>query len=171
MKFNIRQALPDDAVIFADCQISCWQSAYKGIVSDEYLANMVEEKEQKVNHFREVLANPGECVFYCVMHAQTMAGFLIINKNRNGDTPEVGEIWAIYLIEEFCGKGFGGELLAFEIDVLKRHGCKKIYLWVFKDNIRARRFYEKNGFCFTGTERVVEYGGLLIQYEYMLSDS
>lgn len=29
---------------------------------------------------------------------------------------------------------------------VKKAGYKKIILWVFKENERARRFYEKNGF-------------------------
>ena len=32
------------------------------------------------------------------------------------------------------------------IEELKRLGFDRILLWVLEDNIRARKFYEKNGF-------------------------
>ena len=30
------------------------------------------------------------------------------------------------------------------------------FLWVIKDNLNARSFYEKNGFTATGEERIIE---------------
>jgi ribosomal protein S18 acetylase RimI-like enzyme len=168
MELTIRQATPDDAIIFTDCHISCWLTAYKGIVPDDFLSNMVVEKGKRVERYVNILTNPGDCVYYCVMDDETMVGFLCINKNRTGNTPDVGEIWAIYLIEEYCGKGYGKDLLDFEIDELKRSGCKEIFLWVFEDNIRARRFYEKHGFHFNGVVREMTYGKPLVQCEYVL---
>ena len=46
MGIIIRQALADDAYDYTNCLISCFQSAYKGIIPDEYLHNMLTEKEQ-----------------------------------------------------------------------------------------------------------------------------
>ena len=165
---TIRKALPEDANIYTDCLISCWQSAYKGIVPDEYLESMIKERDQRVGRFKKVFTNPGDCEYYCVMNAENMIGFLTINKSRCADSSYIGEIWAIYLIEEFCGKGFGKDLLDFEIQELRRVEPKEIFLWVFEDNKRARRFYEKNNFRFDGTTREVKYGMPLIQFRYVL---
>ena len=168
MKLTIRKAVPEDAAAFTDCAISCWQSAYKGIVPDDFLCNMSATRAERVKKHTHALTNPGNCVYYCVMHEEKMVGLLIINKNRNDNTPDTGEIWAIYLVEEYRGKGFGKELLDFQINELKGMGCKQIYLWVFEENHRARRFYEKHGFSFTGvTREVSKYGKPLIQVEYV----
>jgi ribosomal protein S18 acetylase RimI-like enzyme len=167
MELTVRKALPKDAIIYTDCHISCWQSAYKGIVPDDFLSNMVAEKKKLVERYSNILANPGNCLYYCVLDADKMVGFLCINKNRNGDTPDVGEVWAIYLIENYCGKGYGKQLLDFEINELKCSGCKEIFLWVFEDNNRARRFYEKHGFRFDGITREMTYSKPLVQCEYV----
>jgi len=45
MEINIRKAISEDANIFTDCHISCWQSAYKNIVPQEYLENMSMENK------------------------------------------------------------------------------------------------------------------------------
>jgi len=168
-KLTIRKALPNDANDFTNCGISCWQSAYKGIVPDQFLSNMSAEREQRTKKHRIAIANSNDCIYYCVMHNEKMVGILVLNKNRNGNTPDIGEIWAIYLLEECRGKGHGKELLDFEINELKSFGCKKIFLWVFEKNYRARRFYEKHGFGFTGKTREVDkYGKPLVQLEYEL---
>ncbi len=36
------------------------------------------------------------------------------------------------------------------------NGKKRIFLWVIKENISARSFYEKNGFVSTGEEQLIE---------------
>ena len=44
---------------------------------------------------------------------------------------------------------------------------KRVYLWAFKENHRARRFYEKNGFVWDGSERVSEFDGAMeIRYTF-----
>ena len=109
MEITIRKALPEDAYDYTICHISCFQSAYKGIVPDEYMANMLAEKEQRCERYKTTLADPGDCEYYCVMYAERMIGWLIINKNRAEDQSGICEIWAIYLMEEFWGKGYGKE--------------------------------------------------------------
>ena len=163
MGIIIRNALSEDACSLADCHISCWQSAYKGIVPDDFLEKMLIEKDQRVERYRKVLSAPGDCEYYCVMYAETMIGFLIIHKND-------GDIWAIYLIEEFWGKGYGKEMMDFAVNELKRIGHKEILIWVFEDNHRARGFYEKYGFGFEGTKKESDcWGKPLVELKYVLS--
>ena len=161
MEFIIRKALPEDVDDYTDCGVSCWQSAYRGIVPEEYLANM---KKQRLEKNRKALTDPGDCEYYCAIYGERMIGILVINKNHSEN------FWAIYLIEEFWGKGYGKKLLDFAVDELKSAGHKKICLWVFEENYRARRFYEKHGFSFDRTKKVVDkYGGVpLIELRYVL---
>ena len=44
------------------------------------------------------------------------------------------------------GEGYGNLLLKKCIGDLKNLGYDKILLWVLEDNLRARKFYENNGF-------------------------
>ena len=168
MEINIRKAIPEDAYNFTVCHISCWQSAYKNIVPQEYLENMLMEKEKRVDKYKNTLANPGNCEYYCVIYAERMIGFIIINIRHNEDKSSIGEIWAIYLIEEFCGKNYGKILLDFAINELKHMEQNKIILWVFEENHRARHFYEKNNFSYNGIKREVDwYGKPLIELQYV----
>jgi ribosomal protein S18 acetylase RimI-like enzyme len=161
MGLMIRKALPEDAYDYAICGISCWQSAYKGIVPDEYLTNMLTEKEQRAERFRKAFTDPGNIQYYHVMYTDKMIGILtydIVN----------AEIWAIYLIEEFWDKGYGKKMLDFAINELRCTEPNEIFLWVFEKNKRARRFYEKHNFVFDGTKKEKEYGKPLTCMRYVL---
>jgi len=161
MDITIRRALSEDADDYAICSILCWQLAYKEIVPDEFLTNMLLEKKQRAEKFRKSFADPRNIHSYCVLYDKKMIGFLIIDILN-------AEIWAIYLIEEFWGKGYGKEILDFVINELKRLQPKEIFLWVFEGNNKARQFYEKNNFHFDGTTREREYGKSLVQLRYVL---
>ena len=72
---------------------------------------------------------------------------------------EVGpsaEIVAIHSLPESWGTGLGHAMLT---EALNRIGDREVYLWAFQENTRARRFYEKHGFRWDGTERVSEFDG------------
>ena len=74
------------------------------------------------------------------------------------------EIIAIHSLPESWGTGLGHAMLT---EALKQIGNQPVFLWAFKENKRARRFYEKHGFFWDGTERVSEFDGALeVRYQY-----
>ena len=68
------------------------------------------------------------------------------------------EIVAIHSLPESWGTGAGHAMLTV---ALKQIGNRPVFLWAFKENKRARRFYEKHGFHWDGSERVSEFDGAL----------
>ena len=74
------------------------------------------------------------------------------------DNPDSAEIMAIHSLPESWGSGLGKAMLT---EALRRIGDKTVFLWAFKENSRARRFYEKQGFSWDGSERVSEFDGAL----------
>ena len=161
-KITIRKAQAEDANAYTNCTITCWQAAYREIVSNEYLDNMPTNKPLWEKTLAR-LETPGFCEYYCVMRNNEMIGQLIVDTEHS-------EIWAIYLIEAFWGMGYGKEMLDFAINTLENAGHKQVTLWVFEENQRARRFYEKHGFTFNGAKKTVDkYGGVpLVEVQYAL---
>jgi len=74
------------------------------------------------------------------------------------ETDDGVEIVAIHSLPDSWGTGLGHAMLT---EALKQIGDRPVYLWAFKENTRARRFYEKHGFRWDGTERVSEFDGAL----------
>lgn len=57
------------------------------------------------------------------------------------------ELILIYARQAYWGTGLGHRLLETAI------GTNPAYLWVFRDNTRAIRFYQRHGFTPDGTEK------------------
>ena len=73
------------------------------------------------------------------------------------------EIEAIHSLPESWGTGLGAAMLDFALR------GRSAGLWAFEENRRARRFYEKHGFAFTGERRISEFDGAVeVRYERML---
>ena len=66
------------------------------------------------------------------------------------------EIIAIHTLPESWGTGLGAAMLT---TALNQIGNQPVFLWAFKENTRACRFYEKHGFRWDGSERVSEFDG------------
>ena len=73
-------------------------------------------------------------------------------------TEDGAEIIAIHTLPESRGTGLGHAMLT---EALSQIGNQPAFLWAFKENTRARRFYEKHGFRADGSERVSEFDGAI----------
>lgn len=69
---------------------------------------------------------------------------------------DAAEIIAIHSLPESWGTGLGHAML---MEALGQIGEKSVFLWAFKENKRARRFYEKHDFYWDGSERISEFDG------------
>ncbi len=116
-----------------------WKYAYKNIIPQDYLDSIPKGR------WANGIAKDGMSNLV-ILENGVIIGTASICKSRWEQYSEYGEIVSIYFLPEYMGKGFGNHLLKRCIEELKRLGFDKILLWVLEDNIRARKFYEKNGF-------------------------
>ena len=92
-----------------------------------------------------------------------LMGLLVFSQHPEGRT----EIEAIHSLPETWGTGLGAAMLEFALE--ETNAEKVAGLWAFEKNARARRFYEKHGFAFTGERRISEFDGAVeVRYERML---
>lgn len=73
-------------------------------------------------------------------------------------TEDGAEIIAIHTLPESRGTGLGTAMLT---EALNQIGDQPVFLWAFKENTRARRFYENHGFHWDGSERISEFDDAL----------
>ncbi|HEX5465484.1 MAG TPA: GNAT family N-acetyltransferase [Candidatus Limnocylindrales bacterium] len=69
------------------------------------------------------------------------------------------ELYAIYVDPEALGTGVGAGLMARQLEALGPAGAGQRCLWVFADNERAIRFYERWGWAADGRRRTLTIGG------------
>ena len=121
-----------------------WQEAYRGIVSQDYLDRLTLEKCEKM-----AFSWP-ENTFVAKEYGRVI-GFVCYG-DRGEEAPDVGEIFALYVLADYYGKGVGRELMDAGLEQIKRFS--QVRLWVLKENGRAIRFYEKCGFQPDGAEMI-----------------
>ena len=118
----------------------CWQETYPGLVSQEYLSKLTLEKcEEKAFLWRDniLVAKEGARVI----------GFVGFG-NHGPEEPDMGEVFALYVLPEYHGTGVGRQLMDAALEKLASY--PHICLWLVKGNARALHFYEKCGFHLTG---------------------
>jgi ribosomal protein S18 acetylase RimI-like enzyme len=60
------------------------------------------------------------------------------------------EIYQFYLLDGAKGSGLADQLMHWAFDKARDLGGSELFLSVFVDNSRARRFYERHGFEYVG---------------------
>lgn len=160
MIFEAYRAGAEDAYDIAFIHTKSWQKAYRGIYPDDFLDSLDVDKRRKM--FEEKIANSQ--MHYCIFRVDGKpAGMASFGKSYDKNAPEnAGELYCFYFHPDFWGTPFTHMAMLFCIEEFKKLGWKKIFLGVFTDNIRARRFYEKHGFVFERSEGDVTHFGISV---------
>ena len=106
---------------------------------------------QVLDMIEEFRANPEMIDNFRVYDDGIVKG--VINRvNMENET----EVCEFYVEPFFKRNGVGHALMEELVEEAKGEGKKRIFLWVIKDNLAARSFYEKHGFVETGEEQLIE---------------
>ena len=119
-----------------------WREAYDEILPADFQEQMTLDK----------------CRFYSQKYPENtlialddakVVGFVSYGDFRDSATI-AGEIFALYVLKDYYGKGVGRQLIQAAFAALD--GYQEIILWVLEDNKRAIAFYEKMGFVSSKSE-------------------
>ncbi|NNN34457.1 GNAT family N-acetyltransferase [Streptomyces sp. S3(2020)] len=162
---------------FADCdrvaeiRVRGWQSAYRGLLPQPYLAalSVTEDAERRRARLREA---DGSVLNLVAEQDGELFGWAACGPYR--DEGEVrtadAELYALYVDPGRYGAGVGHALLQESVRRCAAAGHDRVYLWVLKGNTRARAFYERAGFRADGAEELFEAGGVPVpEVRYMLA--
>jgi ribosomal protein S18 acetylase RimI-like enzyme len=155
---RIRPARRDDARAISEVHIASWQYAHRGLVTDEYLSQSVDDREAYLlSWFSEPAPRSG---VFVAEGSKGIVGFVMFSPSRDDDaSDDTGEIPMIYVDPELFGKGVGRSLLSRATDALRSLGFLRVTLWVMEENRHARHVYERLGWSWDGTVRQPRYGG------------
>ena len=164
---NIKQATTEDAQTISNIHALSWKTAYKGLIPRQYLDEL--KDDFWTDAFKGWIKN-NTLTAQLIYENELPVGCIAYGKSRDDKFPDWGEIVSIYLLPEYFGKGHGKVLLATALADMKKVGYKNVYLWVLEDNLRARNFYERNGFSWNNDKLLFEIMGKpLTDLRYNLS--
>ena len=145
---RVRRALADDAEALARLHLACWEDAYADLVDHGRLAPYLDDVDGAVHRWHQILAGPARVRVAAL--DETLVGFATVRPTTSAAPAHLG---AIYTRRSHWGTGLGQRLLDEAL------GDEPATLRVFRDNVRARRFYVRNGFVPDGTEAEEPYFG------------
>lgn len=137
----------------AAVQVAAWRAAYKGIMPDDFLSGL--DVQQKARAWERALQEPGPGIAVVWECGQEVAGFCVYGPSRDSDASRdtTGELVAINFHPRHWRRGFGTTMCQYVISEGKKRNWRELTLWVLKQNIPARRLYERAGFLPDGTEK------------------
>ena len=142
---HIHRATPEDAPGIAAVSVAAWRRAYRGILSEDFLAGL--QEESRAREWRASLLAGAPRVLVTRANGGAVSGYVAFDKSRDDDAPEdTGEIFAIYVAPDFQRADLGRALLAAAMEELRAAGFRAVSLWVIEGNEPAIRFYEAAGF-------------------------
>lgn len=137
----IRKATVEDVQDISRIHALSWKSAYKGIIPQDYLDELKEGFW--IPAFGTWLKD-NILTTQVMVENGSIIGCVAYGRARDKSLFNWGEIVSIYLLPEYFDRGYGKKLLESALQDLKQSGFQNVYLWVIKQNQRARCFYEKN---------------------------
>lgn len=152
-----RNATLHEAETIADLHARSWQTAYQGILSDDFLEKEVIQNRREL--WQKRFENPLENVFlYVAEENDELKGFVCVYAN---DDEQWGSLVDnLHVLPEVKGQGVGKQLIQKAASwVIDHYPDSKLYLWVYEKNHKAIGFYEKMGGKNVGSQVYENPGG------------
>ncbi|MCK5836155.1 MAG: GNAT family N-acetyltransferase [Desulfobacula sp.] len=151
MDFEIRSCLKIDFDKLQSISYETYDETFRPMNSQDTMDKYLEKSFNK-NKLQAEL-NDTNCQFYFLYLHDDLAGYLKINEAQaqtDINDPKSIELERIYIKKAFKGRGLGGELMNYALQLAG--DMTKDYLWlgVWEKNLNAISFYKKMGFSEAG---------------------
>ena len=157
----IRDAVLDDANAMGRLHVRAWQSAYRGVMPDEYLDGL--QADDRIEMWRGIIAESDRPPLLVAVVADEVVGFAALGEERHSTSVQPrGELYAMNLDPDHWGRGIGRLLLHQVTDALAAMGYQEAVLWVVPQNERARALYESEGWVEEGGVSTEEILGVTV---------
>lgn len=143
MEYTIRKKERKDCLDIAHVVTIAWNETYKGIVPDEFLNNLyLNEQERAQNDYDKFDENNNHQ--FVLEVDNKIVGFVNVGKTDGLDYDNCGEIYALYIINDYKGYGFGRKLVEVGIKELKNMSFNKMIIGCLVGN-PTNEFYKHLG--------------------------
>ncbi len=151
----------DDVGAVADIHVRGWQSAYRGIMPQDFLDAL--DPIKRAEGWKNGIEKQPHLIRLVSEVQGKVTGFAVGNENR---TPELvpqaqAEVWAIYVDPLCWGHGAGSALL----QEFRARSKQPLCIWVATENKVGHSFYKKNGGELQSATKNEEVGGVQIPHQ------
>ncbi len=140
MRTDIRPAALSDVEGMSVVVDSAWRENYRDIFPPEIIDKLTGQHRR--DSFRKLLER-GVDIRVLTVDGEIAA---LCTFQRSDALPDCAEIILMYVHPKHQRQGYGGRLLSYVLEELRRGGYTSAVLDTAEKNEGARRFYEKQGF-------------------------
>ena len=148
MDYFIRKVQQGDELNLAYIQIESWKAAFQDILSAEILQQATDLTHATAMYKQLLDENIGNGYILEVDSQPHCIAWW--DKARDNDMSDYAELICIHSLQDNWRKGCGTQMMNRIMDDMKAASYDKVMLWVFTNNVRARKFYESCGFVTYG---------------------
>ena len=145
---RVRLAEPADADGLGAVSGRAFEATYRGIVPDPVLDEWIASGTASWREALEGREPDSPSRAWVAEGDGSVIGYATTSPGRANWLPPpdgAGELTNLYLDPEVIGTGVGRLLYEHAVDDLRERGFEPLVVWAFRDNHRARRFYEARG--------------------------
>ena len=154
--YVVTPAGPGDALDLARVHVRAWRETYPGMLPQAFLDRMSPQAHAARWMWR--LLQDGE-ITLLAEGREGLVGYASGDTlRRSGPAAADCEITTLYVLRHAQGEGVGRALMTGLARTLAAKGATSLVIWVLRDNLRARAFYEAMGGVVAG-ERMERVGG------------
>lgn len=151
MEAYIRKVQQGDANALAYIQTESWRAAFAGILDAETLAKCTDVSRAAAMYQKLLDAGKGKGYLLSVDGKPHCVAYW--DEARDPEYSGMAELICIHSLPDNWHKGYGSQMMDRVLKDIEEAGYSQVVLWVFRENHRARAFYEGKGFALTGVSK------------------
>jgi GNAT superfamily N-acetyltransferase len=148
---SFREATVADCMAVARVHVRSWKESFAGIVPQTFLDKMSVENRAKA--FEKRFPGDSYKMYVAEVAGPGVVGFADFGEPRESIDAYEAELYAIYLLPEFQGKGVGRSLFSMGVEALVRSGKISMYLLALEAS-PYKSFYKKMGGKMIGRKQI-----------------
>ena len=141
-----RTATEDDIDGLVDVHVTAWKIAYKGLMPDHVIDNILPVKRRE--NWQRNLKNPNRENILCEEGGRVL-GFASFGPSRDedADSAATAELMAVYVHPDAWRRGIGRTLWQ-QAERALAPDFTEVTVWVLRDHEPAKSFYQAMGFTY-----------------------
>ena len=146
MNYNIEELNHDNVSDYVKVNTKAWQETYKGIVNDSFLEliNTPEEINKSIERKKKDINKEFDKSYLLKVNNKYMGVFRVC-KSKDINYQDIGELQALYLLNEVKHQGFGKILFEKVKEEVKKMGFNSMIVGCLALNTNANSFYKHMG--------------------------
>lgn len=156
----VRRARAEDSLAIARIHVETWRSTYAGLLPDAYLTGMA-QGDSAIEWARRLSFAKQRGTTLAAAQGDEVVGFVSCGAQAGAEERYQGEVYALYVAEDWQNQGIGRALLTGAFETLAKSGRGSALVWVLSQN-PARFFYEALGGKLTA-QRLEKFAGVQLE--------